>query len=639
MRCPFLHSLRLSASSFLLLTLSLATHAKEPTVAAIDFAHQVVPILKQHCMECHGGEEAEGGFSINSRALMLDADVVKAGDSDDSLLVELITSADLEVQMPPKDRPRMPAESIAVVRRWIDEGMIWEPGYSFAKKTYEPPLRPRRPTLPPVVNGRTNPIDRIVDAYLSDQGVAPSQKLDDAQFLRRVSLDLVGLVPSPEQVDAFASDRSPDKRARLIDDLLNDNVAYAEHWLTMWNDLLRNNYVGTGYIDGGRTQISSWLYRSLLENKPYDHFARELVSPTEESAGFIRGIKWRGEVNASQQREIQFAQTVPQVFLGINLKCASCHDSFIDRWKLEETYALAAVYSDRELEIHRCDKPTGKMANAGWLFPELGQVDATLSPAERLEQLAQLMTHAENGRFTRTVVNRLWRQLMGRGIVHPVDAMHTEPWSEDLLDQLAMHLSDHDYDLKSVLSLIVNSHAYQSQTAITSLESVGEAYRFEGPIAKRMTAEQYIDAVWTITGAGPKKPHKEASKFLIESERPVRASLVSSDLLMRSLGRPNREQVVSSRPELLTTLQALDLSNSPTLVKTLRKGAQHLLQQHAGETPHALIEQLYLQSLARRPRPEEQLVAHEIVGDELTERGIEDLLWALLMLPEFQVIR
>ncbi len=119
---------------------------------------------------------------------------------------------------------------------------------------------------------------------------------------------------------------------------------------------------------------------------------REFIPPNKESAGFINGIKWRGEVNASQSLEIQFSQNVSQVFLGINMKCASCHDSFIDRWTLSESYNLAAIYSNTPLELNRCDKPTGKMATPKWIFPELGVVDPKAPKAERLKQLSRVLT-------------------------------------------------------------------------------------------------------------------------------------------------------------------------------------------------------------------------------------------------------
>src|SRR5205807_5495021 len=143
----------------------------------------------------------------------------------------------------------------------------------------------------------------------------------------------------------------------------------------------------------------------LLDNKPYDQFVRELISPTPDSEGFIKGIKWRGNVNASQVQELQFAQNVAQVFFGVNLKCASCHDSFIDHWKLDDAYSLAAVIADRPLELYRCDKPTGRQARPRFLFPELGTINAALGKAQRLKQLARLVTEPDNGRFTRPIAN------------------------------------------------------------------------------------------------------------------------------------------------------------------------------------------------------------------------------------------
>ncbi len=604
-----------------------------PANAEIDFAHDIVPILKSHCVECHAGDEAEGGFSVNSRELILDSEAVVLGSAEESSLIERITSQDEELQMPPADQPRLTKADIEVIKAWIEQGLAWDDGFTFAASRYEPPLKPRRPELPPVVDGRTNPIDRVIDAYWADREITRPERLADNTFLRRVSLDVVGLLPTPEQLDAFVNDRDSGKRNRVVGELLADRQAYAEHWLTFWNDLLRNDYAGTGYIDGGRKQITVWLYQALLDNRPFDQFVRELVAPTSESEGFIGGIKWRGRVNASQTVEIQFAQNVAQVFLGINMKCASCHDSFIDRWTLEETYGLAAVYSDEPIELHRCDKPTGQMATAAWIFPELGQIDADLPRPQRLEQLAALLTHEDNGRLTRTIVNRIWHRLMGRGIVHPVDAMHTEPWSVDLLDFLATHLVDNGYDLKATIELIANSQAYQSRTIDPSETTVG-GFVFRGPIGKRMTAEQYIDAIWHVTGAAPAKPdagieRPDASTF-------VRASLVKCDLLMRSLGRPNREQIVTTRPTTLTTLQAIDLANGPMLAEMLTRGADVLSQYDKAEE---LIVWLYQYSLARRPTPDELTIALALLGETPSTATIEDLQWAVFMLPEFQQIQ
>jgi hypothetical protein len=608
----------------------------------IDFPHSIVPILRVHCVECHGGRRHEGDFSINTREEILKAGAVEPGKSADSHLIDLVTSTDKEERMP-KGKPALSADEVKTLRDWIDQGMPWEAGFTFALKEYEPPLKPRRPELPPAVAGRKNAVDRIVDAYMEKHHVARPPVIDDATFLRRAYLDIVGLLPTPDTLSEFVADKDPAKRDKLIDKLLADNHAYAEHWLSFWNDLLRNDYAGTGYIDGGRKPISAWLYRALVSNMPYDEFVRQLIAPSPESDGFILGIKWRGNVNASQKPELQFAQNVSQVFLGMNMKCASCHDSFIDRWTLAQTYGLAACSTDGPLDMYRCDKPTGKKADAAWMFPELGQIDPKLPRAERLHRLAELMTDPQDGRLTRTIVNRIWHRLMGRGIVHPVDAMQTEPWSADLLDYLAVNLTDNRYDLKKTIRLIMSSQAYQSPAVALDAQPTNADYVYAGPLPKRLTAEQFVDALWEITGTGPTKAHKNADAFLTADEKrshkTYRASLVASDLLMRSLGRPNREQVVSDRPANLTTLQALDLSNSPLLAETLSRGSVNLAKQFKGRDADAVIDWLYKYALSRSPTLEEQATALELLHSPPTEQGIEDLLWAVMMLPEFQIIR
>jgi len=634
----------------------------------LDFAHDVVPILRTHCVACHGGKEAKGGFSMNTRGMMLEAGVVDPDSAHASRLLELVRSSDAEQQMPPRDRPRLSAAEIQTLERWIAGGLPWETGFTFAESTYEPPLVPRRPSLPPPTAGREHPVDRLVDAYWQERQVTSPAPLDDRQFLRRVSLDLTGLLPTPAQLQAFESDTVPDKRAKVVDALLADRENYAAHWLTFWNDLLRNSYSGTGYIDGGRQQVTGWLYTALRNNMPYDAFVRGLVAPSADAAGFIQGIQWRGNVNASQRREVQFAQSVSQVFLGINMKCASCHDSFIDRWKLEETYSLAAVFAQEPLELHRCDKPQGVMAKAAWIFPELGQVDPEAPQPARLRQVASLMTHPQNGRLTRTMVNRLWDRLMGRGIVHPVDAMHTEPWNADLLDYLAVYLADHDYDLKQVLRLIVTSQVYQSQSVPVLSGDEPDAYVFAGPIAKRLTAEQYLDAIHQITRTWPTAHDlafqrdgrnqygqlrdivqavavgEDLSTWTPQQfrerwgSRPLRAVFTDLDPLQSVLGRPIREQVVSSRPTDLTSLQAINLANGAEMADLLAAGANQVLAS-GDATAVDLVDRLYREALARDPSDEERRLALEVLGDDRSAARVEDLLWIVFMLPEFQLVR
>ncbi len=833
--------------------------AQDAAKAPPDFSHDIVPILREHCAACHTGDKRKGGLSMNSRAELMaggeNGKVIELGKSAESALIKAILSTDSEEQMPPPDakQKRVPAEKVALLKAWIDGGVNWEDGFTFRKPAYDPPLKPRNVTLPAAHGARTNPLDRILDAYLSQHGKPQPQPLDDAAFARRVHLDLVGLLPEPEALAHFLADtttNNADKRARLVRSLLSRETDYAEHWLTFWNDLLRNDYSRVGFGPGTGAPITKWLYDALLNNKHYDVMARELIAPpTPDSAGFSTGLAWRGTVNASQVREVQFAQSVSQAFLGINMKCASCHDSFVDRWKLTDAYGLAAIYANAPLKIARCDKETGAVAKAAWLFPELGEVKADAPQPERLKQLAALMTHPENGRFTRTMVNRLWHRLMGRGIVHPVDAMQTEPWSSDLLDFLAADFSAHGCDVKKTLELICTSQAYQSRAVVRQKDDSTGAFTFAGPRAKRMTAEQFLDAVWQLTGAFPnatdapvlrgrpdaafvkstqlaaqwiwestghdfegaptltqnvaeppapaptatanaataKPPQKKertklvlrktftiddapvkafgvlgqdaagaqflvngtaflsdkqiirtrgvsvvdfkgalrkgANEIVIVAERPpskqpvpgvffeahlqmksgaekvctdeswewspelpdvknkvtgpevkkakwlpvttapaqerhekirpamiealahistpqqpARASLMKCDLLQRALGRPNREQIVSMRPEDLTTLEALDLANGPALSGALASGAAKLVARQ-WDSPDALVTWLYTFAVSRPPSPPELAGARELLGPTLDAQGVQDLLWAVCMLPEFQIIR
>ncbi len=642
----FLHHSFVSMNHFSsVLFLAIASYTL-PLAAEIDFAHEVVPLIQKHCIECHTGAKAKGGLSMDTKALLLEADVIELGKPDKSLMIELVTSDDPDEKMPPPEKKKVAlnAKEVDVLKRWISAGVPWTEGFTFAKERYEPPLKPRKVQLPKGPAG-ANPIDLILAEHFKKQKQKFPEPADNATFLRRVNADLNGLPPNADALAKVAS-TSTFNKTQVVDDLLVNKEAYAVHWMTFWNDLLRNEYAGTGFITGGRKQVTAWLYPALLENKPYNTFVTELVAPGGTSAGFIDGIEWRGEVNASQTTAVQFSQNVSQVFMGINMKCASCHDSFVDRWTLKEAYGLAAIYSEKPLELTRCDKPTGEKAVAAWLYPELGQIDAAKPKPERLKQLAGLITHPENGRMQRTLVNRLWNQMMGRGIVHPVDAMNTEPWNEDLLDLLANHLVESNYDMKAVIRLIATSKIYQARAHI--LEDESKPYVFNGPVRKRMTAEQFIDSVRTVVGVWP-QPDKNAFKVATGQggqlevvmkthglpkwdDRPLRTAFVQRDSLQAVLGRPNREQVVTSRPDQLTTLEAINLANGPELAGLIREGAQKMGKVADSKS---WVTQIYEVSLSRKPTAAEMEVSLIMLGADPQPEQVEDLLWSIFMLPEF----
>ncbi len=474
----------------------------------VSFSKEIYPLLEKSCTKCHGKGKAKGGFSLETREKLLaggdSGQSVVLGASADSYLVELISGLDPDNVMPQKGS-KFTAEEIGLVRAWIDQGIIWENDVTFAKAPVLN-LKPRRPKLLGQKKGHT--IDRVLEPYYAKHDVEISKLVSDRIFARRVYLDTIGLLPPVDELEDFIASKIEDKRRILVRTLLADRKSYAEHWLAFWNDLLRNDYAGTGYIDGGRKQITGWLYGSLYNNKPYDRFVYELVNPTEHSEGFTKGIVWRGVVNASQKPHMQAAQHISQVFMGVNLKCASCHDSFINDWSLADAYALASVYADKPLEMIECDKPTGKISDIRFIHPELGNIDPKADKGTRIKQLAEAVISSKNGRLSRTVVNRIWARFLGRGLVEPVDEMENQSWNTDLIDLLASDLVENDYDLKFTMEQIMTSRAYQ-MPAVNGSEQEEKDYVFRGPLVRRMSAEQFVDSIATLSWNWKKSPAKK----------------------------------------------------------------------------------------------------------------------------------
>jgi mono/diheme cytochrome c family protein len=607
-----------------------------PATAAVDFARDVKPLLQVACARCHARGNDKGGFRFDTRDLLLkggdNGPAIVPGKSDESLLISLVAGLDPEMVMPQKGS-RLTDAQIGLLRAWIDAGAPWPEGATFAKA---PPrhLTPRRPPEPVATDA--NAVDRLLRPYFERNGIGPAPAAD-ARFIRRVTLDVTGLLPSPDEVASFLADTSPGKRARLVDRLLGRDHQYAEHWMSFWNDLLRNEYRGTGYIDGGRKQISGWLYDALVRNLPYDQFVTALVDPTPPTVGFTGGIVWRGVVNASQTPEMQAAQNVSQVFMGVNLKCASCHDSFIDDWQLRDAYGLASVFAAAPLEMVECDKPTGRTAPLKFLYDGIGTIDRSAAREVRMRQLAAALVSPANGRLSRTIVNRLWARFMGRGLVEPLDDMEQASWHPDLLDWLAEDLVAHGYDLKHAMRTILTSDAYAR--AAVSLRESAEPTIFRGPAIRRMTAEQFSDAIGSVTGSW--LPADAKFEMLpVPSHRPQssgRAVLARADALTTALGRPNREQVVTRRAEAPTTLQALELANGGVLSDRLAQGGALILESGL-RTSDAIARAVFTRGLGRQPTTEELRLARDLLGEAPSRSAVEDLLWSLVMLPEFQLI-
>jgi hypothetical protein len=329
---------------------------------------------------------------------------------------------------------------------------------------------------------------------------------------------------------------------------------------------------------------------------------------------------------------------------------------------------MAAVFADGPFSIYRCDKATGDHARAKFLFPEIGPIDPNAPRSERMKQLADRITDSKNGRLPKTVVNRYWARLLGRGLIDPLDNMEKEAWNPELLDWLAADFVDHGYDLKHLLETICTSRTYQ-------LPAVGEprpeetASAFRGPLVRRMTAEQFIDAVSEVTGVWP-RPTRDLlrvdgrgqggqvgaasdvvnTESAVVSNKPtakdaapeappvrVRAALAMDNALSRALGRPNREQVVTRRDSLATMLQALELVNGTTLDDVLNRGGRNWIAE-GDKDAGKIVERAYRTALGRLPTESERKTLVDVVGTPASAEGIHDLLWTVVMLPEFQLI-
>lgn len=638
-----------SAGASSQLLAELASHEQMAPLSEVHLTKlntEVRRILARNCYLCHASDtDSDGGLELDSRqAIEAGGDggpvVVPYASQQSELVARLELPAGHEKAMPQRGRP-LTRDEVALIALWIDRGAYWPEHDTGVFR--EAPLALVRPSLP--AQGRAadfdNAVDRFVAAYFEEHGLAWQEPVDDAVYMRRVYLDTIGLLPEPEELEAFIVDEAPDKREQLVARLLERDHAYAQHQLSFWNDLLRNAYTGTGFITGGRTQITDWLYASLYGNKPYNAMVRELVNPDASSEGFIRGIQWRGDFNSSQSTPMQAAQNISQSLLGVNMKCASCHNSFTSNLTLNQAYSFAAVFSDEPLAVERCEVPTGDLAVPGFFYSELGELEPGLTREQRLERMAEILVDDGNGRLYRTIVNRKWALIMGRGLVDPPDEMDEEPWDEDLLDWLASELIDQGYDLRQLMASVLTSQVYQ-QPSIDRSEwesTATEPYVFRGPYRRRMTAEQFADAVsWLAAPLYEQAAYVPGEQpYDLQGDTFVRASLVANDPFLVALGRPGREIVTSVRDSEPTLLQMLELTNGAALNEAVHRGADRWLNRY-GDDPEELVRQLYTRAFSRAPAPSEFAVAAEWLGPQPALAQVADLLWAVFMHPEFQLI-
>jgi hypothetical protein len=455
--------------------------------AAIEFHEKVLPILQENCFRCHG-EKVRGSLRLDSRAAALKAGAsrlpaIVPGRPDESALLRRIR-APIEERMPPTGAGLRP-EQVRTLEKWVRDGAAWP----------APPVRVEEAT--------------------------PAPLLDDAAFLRRVYLDTVGVPPTPDEVRAFLADRSPDKRVRLIDRLLAD-PRWADHWVSYWQDVLAENPNLLKPSLNNSGPFRHFLYESLRDNKSMDRFVTELV--LLRGALMEGGSAGFGMAADNDAPMAARAQVLTTAFLGAETQCARCHDAPFHAARQRDLFALAAMMERKPVVIPkgstvpaaffdgkgrvpliRVSVRPGEKIEPAWPFPDIAPVDVPAgllrNPNDSRERLAATLTRPENNRFAPVLVNRVWKRLMGAGLVEPVHDWEGHAASHpELLQWLAHELIAHDYDLKHVVRLILTSHTYQREARGRNAAAAPERRFFAAPDRRRLTAEQVVDGLFAASG-------------------------------------------------------------------------------------------------------------------------------------------
>ena len=514
-----------------------ADYAPRREKGGVDFFRDVKPILEANCHSCHQGAKVKGGLRLDQRAAALlggksDGPAIVPGKPAESSLFQRITTTNTEDAMPAKG-DRLSAADVATLRRWIEEGAFWP---DFADGNF---------TLTPLT--------------------------DDLTFLRRVTLDTVGVTPTEAEVTAFLADRSPGRRTNVIDRLLAD-PRWADHGMGYWLDVLAENPNLINPTLNNTGPFRWWIHESLVDNKPLDLFVTELLRLEGSErfggpAGF--GIASQNDAPMAAKGII-----VSSAFLGVEMKCARCHDAPTHASKQKELFQLAAMLETKPIKLPVTSSVSldhlrgggreplievtltpGTTVEPSWPFARFcdEQTVAKLAehPDNSRDRLATLITAPQNERFAQVMANRIWQRFMGRGLVENVgDWEKSTATHPDFLRWLARELVRSGYDQKKIVRLILTSHAYQ-RAVDPKLNETGPL--FTAPAARRIGAEQLVDSLFAATG----KPFAvEAVNLDVDSVRTIDNAL--------DLGRAKRAWMLAStsnerdRPSLtLPRIQAV----------------------------------------------------------------------------------
>jgi len=485
-----------------------------------------------------------------------------------------------------------------------------------------------------LANNRT---DELVWAKLEKMGLPPSALCDDATFLRRLYLDVIGTLPRVTQVREFLRNADPDKRLKEVERVLQ-RPEYADFWALQWADVLLVDRDQLG--DRGAYQFHTWLHEQFASNRPYDEWVRELILASGDSGRY-------GPVNffRALRSPEELTRSVSQAFLGIRMDCAQCHHHPFGKWSQEDFFGLAGFFNGlqrvptqggRELIYHRgyqvARLPLSEREIE--MRPPGGPPLETPVSGDPRRFLADWLTSKENPWFSRVVANRVWKHFLGRGLVEPEDDLRTTnpAVNEPLLDYLAEYVESCDFDLKQLVRLITNSRVYQLSSAPND-RNYDDVQNFSHHHVTRLQAEVLLDAICQVTGNSeqfPGMPDGVRSIQLWDNRMP--------SYFLDTFGRSARESpcqcAKSSDP---TMAQALHLMNSPEIDAKIKHPAGRVAQLiEAGRSDAEIVDELCLATLGRPAGSKELAAAKQLFDNSRSRRtAVEDFLWTLLNSYEF----
>jgi hypothetical protein len=490
---------------------------------------------------------------------------------------------------------------------------------------------------------RQNFIDELVWKKLQQLGITPSARASDSTFLRRAYLDAIGRLPRPDEARAFLADQRSDKRARLVDALL-ERPEYADYWANKWADLLRPNPYRVGIK--ATLNYDAWIRDAFRRNQPYDQFVRELIT--------ARGSTWtNGAAVLFRDRRTpeEITTLVSQLFLGVRLECAKCHHHPFEVWGQDDFYSLAAFFSRNAYKGQGISAPisggeeviyvaergavlhplTGKKVEPKPLFGKAREPAADEDPRR---VLAEWVTADDNPYFAEVAVNRVWAELLGRGLVDPVDDLRATnpPSNRPLLLALAADFRRQHYDLKALVRTIMTSYVY-GLSSLHNGHNISDTRNYSRHYRQRLRAEVLLDAVSDITGVPEQFNAMPAGSRAVE----LWTHRIGS-LFLDAFGRPDPNQDPPyERTGETTMVQALHLMNAPQLHQKVTSDKGRAATLAASKlSPREIVEELYLLAYSRLPTAAEAAATTALYSDEANRRQTtEDLLWALLNTPEF----